>query len=126
MNLQHILIVGAGGFIGAILRYLSNLAMSGLYKSTGWPISTLVINVVGSLLIGVLSKYMEKHEAFPEEIRLALMVGVLGAFTTYSTFSNETVSLFLNGRAMAASANMFLHLSLGLAAVMFGRYLAGS
>ena len=90
--IAHALIVGCGGFIGALLRYLCSQFLGGI--STGaFPLATFVINLLGSFLIGVMSVLLPA--AFPNS-RLPLLfvsTGILGGFTTFSTFSLETFGL---------------------------------
>jgi CrcB protein len=120
--MRTLLFVGLGGFIGAILRYLVSGGIQNLSHRIDFPYGTLVVNVVGCFLIGALSQLVELQFEITAELRLLLMVGVLGSFTTYSTFSNETISLLQDQRAVLALLNIGLHLILGLAAVFAGRF----
>jgi len=80
-----------------------------------------VVNVAGCFLIGALAQLIELQVEITAEVRLMLMVGVLGSFTTYSTFSNETITLLQDQRGALALMNIGLHLALGLGAVLAGR-----
>jgi CrcB protein len=120
--MRNLLFVGIGGFIGALLRYLVSGYVQNLSHRIDFPYGTLVVNVAGCFLIGALSQLVELQFEMTAEIRLLLLVGVLGSFTTYSTFSNETISLLQDQRAMLALMNVGLHLVLGLAAVIVGRF----
>ncbi|MEI8135026.1 MAG: fluoride efflux transporter CrcB [bacterium] len=87
-----------GSVAGAILRYQLGLWIPGLATdSAGFPWSTLLINVSGSLVMGFLVEYFDSS-ASTKEIKLMLTVGFCGSFTTFSTFSHETISLFKDGR----------------------------
>jgi CrcB protein len=119
--MRSLLFVGLGGFIGAILRYLVSGGVQNLSHRIDFPYGTLVVNVVGCFLIGSLSQLVELQFELTAELRLLLIVGVLGSFTTYSTFSNETFTLLQDQRLTLALMNIGMHLLLGLTAVLFGR-----
>jgi CrcB protein len=120
--MRNLIFVGAGGFIGAVLRYLVSGYIQNISQRIDFPYGTLAVNVIGCLLIGALSQLIELQFEITTEMRLLLMVGVLGAFTTYSTFSNETFSLLQDQRVLLAFVNIGAHLILGLAAVLAGRF----
>lgn len=120
--MRNLLFVGIGGFIGALLRYLVSGYVQNLSHRIDFPYGTLVVNVAGCFLIGALSQLVELQFEITAELRLLLMVGVLGSFTTYSTFSNETITLLQDHRAALALMNIGMHLVLGLAAVLAGRF----
>ena len=85
--------VGAGGFIGAILRYSISGWVQTITRSVAFPFGTMAVNIIGCYLIGVLTQLVESQAGITAEMRLLLMVGLLGAFTTYSTFGNETLPI---------------------------------
>jgi len=85
-------IVGIGGAIGAMLRYVLSLRIAGL-MGTEFPWGTVTVNVLGSFLIGLLAVALEVKTSSPHYVRLGLMVGVLGGFTTFSAFSADTLHL---------------------------------
>ena len=117
--MMQALAIAGGGAIGALMRFY---ASSGIYAllGRGFPYGTLFVNVFGSLLMGVLTVLMlERFDPGPEW-RMAILVGVLGSFTTFSTFSFETLSLLEQGDMMRALANMVLSVVLCLLAVWFG------
>ena len=118
------LFVGTGGFIGAVLRYWLSGLIQQFSISTFFPIGTLVVNFLGCLLIGFLSELAEEHGVFTAESRALVFVGVLGGFTTFSTFSNETMNLLREGQNSFAFVNIAGHLILGIGAVWLGRTLA--
>lgn len=119
-----ILVVGAGGFLGAIFRYLFSGLAQQISGSVGFPVGTLAVNLMGCVLIGLLSKISEDWGVFSVEIRLFLFIGFLGAFTTYSTFGNETLSLIRNNEWLYVMLNVGLHLVLGIGGVWLGRVVA--
>ena len=114
------LLVGVGGFIGANARFLL-ARLVGTLVETRFPLGTFVINVSGSFLLGVLGTIVaQKLTANSEAMRLALGVGFLGAYTTFSTFEFETHALIDDGSWLTATANMFGSLLAGLLAVRIG------
>jgi len=120
--MRNLLFVGIGGFVGAMLRYLVSGTVQNFSHRIDFPYGTLVVNVIGCFLIGALSQLVEMQMEITAEMRLLLMVGVLGSFTTYSTFSNETVSLLQDQQLLLAFMNIGMHLVLGLGAVLLGRF----
>ena len=108
-----------GGSIGAVLRYGASLGVVAL-MGRGFPYGTLFVNVSGSLLIGLLSVVLLERFNIGPEWRAAVLVGVLGSFTTFSTFSLETMNLLEQGELIAALANVFLSVSVCLLAVWLG------
>ena len=120
----RVFLVGAGGFLGSILRYAVGGWVHNLSNSAWFPYGTLVINSVGCLLIGFLSGLAESRSVFGPEVRLFLFIGVLGGFTTFSSFAYETFSLARDAENLAAAVNIFAQLILGLAGVWFGNALA--
>jgi fluoride exporter len=119
-SLMPFLLVGIGGFIGANARYVVARVVGAMFE-TRFPLGTFVINVGGSFLLGVLGTVIADR-MFPssEAMRLALGVGFLGAFTTFSTFEFETHALIEDGSWLTATTNMFASLFLGLLAVRAG------
>ncbi len=124
--MSQILAIAGGGAIGALLRYwVSN----GVYAAMGraFPYGTLFVNVVGSLAMGVLFVLLVDRLAAGPGTRAFLMVGLLGAFTTFSTFSMETVNLIEDGEWIKAAMNAVLSVVLcvgaAIAGVLIGRQL---
>jgi CrcB protein len=112
------LIFLAGG-VGSVLRYL--LAGWSQRLLTGaFPLGTLVVNLTGCLLIGFLSAAFADRLLIREEYRIALMVGLLGGFTTFSTFGLETFALLNDGQFARAAANVALQAGVGVTAVWLG------
>jgi CrcB protein len=120
----NIILVGIGGFVGSILRYVISGYAQHWAQSAEFPYGTLVANVVGCLIIGFCSHLAETRGVFDVEARVFVFVGILGGFTTFSTFGNETLNLLRGGELFAALANIAAHLVFGLGAVWMGRLLA--
>ena len=113
------LAIAAGGAIGALLRFwVSN----GVYTLVGrtFPYGTLAVNVLGSLLMGVLYVLLVDKLMLGGQWRAALLIGLLGAFTTFSTFSIETLNLLEEGEAIRALINVLLSVALCLGAAWVG------
>ncbi len=114
-----LVMIAAGGGVGALLRY----AVSGWVQKLGtgsFPLGILVVNVTGCLVIGLLAARFAGPHLVREEYRLALLVGVLGAFTTFSTFGLDTFSLANEGQVRLAMLNVVLSNVCGLASVWIG------
>lgn len=119
-----IVIIGLGGSIGAILRYLVAGGVHWLADTASFPVGTLVVNIVGCLLIGVGGELMESRQLFSPEWRAFLFVGILGSFTTFSTFGLESFNLIKQEQWLAAGGNIGISLVVGLTAVFAGHTLA--
>lgn len=119
-----ILLVGVGSFFGGVFRYGLSIWVHRLLDNPWFPYGTLAVNALGCLLIGFLSGLAEARAAFTPEVRLFLFVGVLGGFTTFSSFALETFSLARDTQSLAALVNIGLQLGFGLLAVWFGNILA--
>lgn len=120
----RLLLVGAGGFLGSILRYLASGWVQQWLQTASFPFGTLAVNVLGCLVIGFLSQLADARGVFTPETRALVFVGVLGGFTTFSTFSDETFNLLRDNEVIPALANLSAHIVLGLGAVWLGRALA--
>jgi fluoride exporter len=119
--LANILLVGLGGFVGSVLRYLASGYVQQSTKSIDFPYGTLAVNVIGCFVIGLLSQLAEARGVFTSELRLFVFVGILGGFTTFSSFGNETLNLARDSQMMNAVANIGANVVLGLFAVWLGR-----
>lgn len=124
-TLMPYLLVGAGGFIGANARFVV-ARLAGALLETRFPLGTFLVNVSGSFLLGVLGTIITQRVApGSEAMRLALGVGFLGAYTTFSTFGFETHALLVERSWLLATANMTASLFIGVAAVRAGIVVAG-
>ena len=119
--MTNILLVGFGGFIGSVLRYLASGYVQQSTKSIDFPYGTLAVNVIGCFIIGFLAQMAEERGVFTSESRLFVFVGILGGFTTFSSFGNETLNLARDSQIMNALANVGANVILGLFAVWLGR-----
>ena len=119
-------VVGSGGFLGALARY----GLSGLVHRqaplTTFPYGTLLVNLLGCLLIGVVAGYAESRQLFGPEVRAFILIGVLGGFTTFSTFGYETLAMIRDDELLRAAANVGAHVIVGLALVWLGYAVAAS
>lgn len=120
---MQLLWVGAGGFLGSALRYALGGFVHRLFPQSTFPYGTLVVNLLGCLGIGVLAGLAESRQAIGPEMRLFLLVGLLGGFTTFSTLGNETYMLIRNAETQKAFASMLLHVTAGVGAAWFGHAL---
>ncbi len=123
MSLAPWLAVACGSAVGGVLRYLA--ARTWPMVPGSWPLGTMGVNVLGSFAIGLLSVVLAARQPVPETARLFWMVGVLGGFTTYSTFAIETVWLGESGHLLRASAYALVTLAGCVGAAWLGRALAG-
>ena len=121
--MTHLLIVGIGGFIGSVLRYL----LSGLahrWVQDAFPVGTLLVNVLGCIALGMIMSLVEYRQLFGVQTRLFLTIGVLGGFTTFSTFGYETFVLLRESRYLHALLSVAGNVVVGTAAVAAGWMLA--
>ena len=115
---MKILLVAVGSGLGGVLRYL---VPCWLGAAKGFPWATLTVNVVGSLLIGLLSGLLARHgESSAESIRCFAVVGFCGGFTTFSTFSNETFRMLENNQWLSAAGYVGISVAAGMVAVFAG------
>lgn len=121
--MAKLLLIGLAGFMGVLLRYLIGGQVQALPKSVFFAYGTLAVNVIGCLLIGFLSYWLDSRASFNVDTRDILMVGLLGAFTTFSSFSLETINLLFARQFFLALANTAANNLLGLGAVWLGRVL---
>ena len=119
--MTNVILVALGGSIGAVLRYLLSIFMIQLFGS-GFPFGTLLVNLLGSFLMGVVYALGQLSHVSPE-IKALVGIGLLGALTTFSTFSNETLLLLQEGLWHKAILNVLLNVTLCLFMVYVGQQL---
>ncbi len=123
--MMNYLVIGAGGFVGAITRYILAVWI-GQRWGRSFPLGTFVINVTGSFLIGLLMTLMAERFTENPQWRLLLVVGFLGAYTTFSTFEYETGALLKDSEWLFASLNVILSVFVGFLALKLGEAIAKS
>ena len=116
---MQLVLLGLGGFAGAVLRWLVDGWVSER-NPTAFPLGTLAINLTGSFVLGALFAWVIERNVLPPDVRLPLMVGFLGAYTTFSTFMLESWRLIEEGAYALAAANLVGSVVLGLVAVVAG------
>lgn len=122
----RLVIIGAGGFVGAVLRYLVSNWVQYRSGSIIFPFGTMSVNMIGCFVIGFLTFLVESRALFSPEFRAFVLIGLLGAFTTFSTFSNETLGLIRDNRIDLALMNAGFQVIVGVAMVWCGRILAAN
>ena len=117
--MDKVLFVGFGGFIGSALRYWMSMVV---YRKMGqdFPYGTLLVNVIGCLLIGLLMSLFENRMVVSSNLRILLTIGILGGFTTFSSFSYETISLIREGSYFLGMINVIFNVFLCLAGTAIG------
>ena len=121
--LKTLAFIAVGGAFGAMMRFLSQATV---YERVGktFPLGTLFVNVTGSFLMGLLSIFLVEKFNLSADWHLAILVGVLGSFTTFSTFSIETLVLFEQGDLFKAFTNITISIVLCIGAVWAGAFFA--
>lgn len=119
MKFSRVLIVGAGGFLGAALRYIIS-SVTAKYLGD-FPIGTLIVNVAGGFIMGFIMEASNSMWPISADARLFLTTGILGGLTTFSTFSYETISYLSDGEYLMGGLNAGLNLTLALFACWLGR-----
>lgn len=120
--MDKVIIVGIGGFLGAASRYLVSQYCTKWFGNQ-FPYGTLVVNIIGALLIGIILEVFTTTNLISENMKLFLTTGILGGLTTFSTFSYETISLFYASRYSLAILNTALNLFLSLGGVILGKFI---
>ena len=117
--MKAILVVGAGGALGAMVRYLIFILATRLF-GLNFPYGTIIVNVAGSLILGVLIEALALRWDVTAELRLFMVVGFLGAFTTFSAFSMDTAVLYERGRLDLCALYVSVSVVLSVGALFFG------
>lgn len=126
MSLQAVALVGIGGAAGSVARYLLSSWTMQAADMPKFPLGTFAVNLLGCLLIGACAGLAERFAWFGSDVRLLLMTGLLGGFTTFSAFGLETLQLLRRGEWLVAGGYVAGSVVLGVAAVWLGhRLLAG-
>lgn len=120
-TMQDCLVVGLGGAIGTVCRYL--IGLLDVQPQNGFPVKTLLINILGAFVIGLVTALSVKNSALDPKLVLMLKVGVCGGFTTFSTFAFETGDLMQKGHTGVALAYVLLSVTLGVLAVFSSQLL---
>ena len=123
-SLLSVFYVALGGALGSVSRYLLGTWTQSLSKSIDFPYGTLAVNLIGCFVIGFLSQLAEARGVFTPESRAFVFVGILGGFTTFSSFGNDTINLLRDGETVNALANIGANVIFGLALVWLGRTVA--
>lgn len=118
MTYTGLLIVGAGGLTGSVLRWLIGLRMNAIFPAL--PLGTLVANIIGGYIIGLAAGAVTADLGVSQNMRLFVIPGFCGGFTTFSTFSLETVTSLMNGRVAWGLGEIVIHVSGSLLATVLG------
>lgn len=118
--LKGAILVGIGGFIGSVARYVTTVFVHKIF-STNFPLGTLIVNLVGCFLIGIILGLFEKGEVLSPEMRLLLSVGFCGGLTTFSTFTNDTINLINDREVLFLTFYMGVSIFLGISLTLFGK-----
>ena len=122
MHLKLVLLIGAGSFLGGILRYLLTLTITSRVDSS-FPLGTFLVNITGCLLIGIAFGLFERNSP-GDEWRLFITTGLLGGFTTFSAFSLESVQLIKTGQMLTALLYIMASLVVGIIATFLGIWIS--
>jgi CrcB protein len=121
--IKSILLVGLGGAVGSMLRYLTSILIN-KYTNSHFPWATFTVNILGCFLIGLLFGMLEKQQIASQNIKLLFITGFCGGYTTFSAFSIENVSLLQGQHSLVAFAYMAASIIAGLGAVWLGLFIA--
>lgn len=123
--MEKYLFIGLGGFLGSISRYWLS-ALIHKFAGMNFPYGTLTVNVIGCFAIGLLMTMFQEHFVENPNIRLFLIIGVLGGFTTFSSFSFDTLALMKAGNFLSAGVNIVASVTVCLMATWIGYYIGES
>jgi CrcB protein len=120
--MNQLLLIATGGALGALARFFT-ISIASTLLGNNFPYGTLIANVLGSFAVGAISIFLLDKGGFSVQTQSFLIIGFLGAFTTFSTFSVETITLMQNAEWLKATGNILLNLTLCLLATFSGIYL---
>lgn len=120
-SITSIIYVALGGAVGSVSRYLLGTWIQAISRSIDFPYGTLTVNLIGCFVIGFLSQLAEARGAFTSESRLFVFIGILGGFTTFSSFGTDTLNLLRDGETVNALVNVGANVIVGLFLVWLGR-----
>ena len=123
-SIYSVIFVALGGALGSVFRYLLSTGTQTASKSIDFPYGTLTVNLIGCFVIGFLAQLAETRGVFTSQSRTFVFIGILGGFTTFSSFGNETINLFRDGETFNALANVGANVIFGLILVWLGRTFA--
>ncbi|HEY0304995.1 MAG TPA: fluoride efflux transporter CrcB [Longimicrobiales bacterium] len=124
--IHKLLLAGVGGFIGSAARYALGVGTGRIAAALMFPIATLLVNVIGSLIIGAFLAFTLTRDTLTDEARVFVVVGILGGFTTFSSFSMDTLLLWREAGGVRAAMNVLLNVATCLLAVWIGDALGRS
>jgi len=120
MVLQKLLLIGLAGALGTLARYGLSGLIANRFAESSFPWATACVNLVGCLAFGILWSMMETRLSLSSEIRAMILIGFMGAFTTFSTFVYETHGLMQNSLWLLAAGNLLLQNVIGIVALLLG------
>lgn len=123
--MKHLLLAGLGGFIGSSARYLAAAGLAPVFAHWRFPLPTFAVNISGCFAIGLLGGMAARGQIVSEDVRVFVFTGILGGFTTFSTFAGEGLSLVRKGEAPVAAAYVLASVLCGLMAAWAGWRIAG-
>lgn len=118
--IRTLLLIGGGSFLGGVARYLVKVGCERLFHAVALPLGTMVANVAGCFLIGLVYGIASRHATVSQDLMMFLTVGFCGGFTTFSTFMNENFAMLQGGEFLGAIVYAALSLVLGLAFLCLG------
>lgn len=123
-SIDTVIFVAMGGALGSVFRYTLSTWAQTFSNSIDFPYGTLTVNLIGCFIIGFLAQLAEARGVFTSESRAFIFIGILGGFTTFSSFGNETINLLRDGETFNALANVGANVIFGLILVWLGRIVA--